>query len=258
MHQDGAVEVRPLREMTGRALFNEVFMSDARVPDAWVVGGTNNGWAVANTTLTFERQGLSAGGQGSAALALPGTVVNDLAKRAGDFVRPRGPGSGGAGAMVAGSQKLFVELARANGTISEPSVRQQLMKLHTLTEIARFTNLRAKAERARGRELPGAGNLGKLAMSEVVRTNRDLGLAILGPLGALHAYDADGRKALDEATGAPKAAYVTEMALFAQAPPIYGGTDQIQRNIVGERVLGLPKEPSDERTKPWSELPRNG
>ena len=258
MHQHGAVDVRPLREMTGRALFNEVFMSDARVPDSWVIGGTNNGWAVANSTLTFERQGLSAGGQGSAALALPGTVVNDLAKRAGDFVRPRGPGSGGAGAMVAGSQKLFVELARANGTIADPSVRQQLMKLHTLTEIARFTNLRTKAERARGRELPGAGNLGKLAMSEVVRTSRDLGLAILGPLGTLHAYDADGRKALDDATGVPKAAYVTEMALFAQAPPIYGGTDQIQRNIVGERVLGLPKEPSDERTKPWSELPRNG
>jgi len=258
MHQHGAVDVRPLREMTGRALFNEVFMSDARVPDSWVIGGTNNGWAVANSTLTFERQGLSAGGQGSAALALPGTVVNDVAKRAGDFVRPRGPGSGGAGAMVAGSQKLFVELARANGTINDPSVRQQLMKLHTLTEIARFTNLRTKAERARGRELPGAGNLGKLAMSEVVRTSRDLGLAILGPVGTLHAYDADGRKALDDATGLPKAAYVTEMALFAQAPPIYGGTDQIQRNIVGERVLGLPKEPSDERTKPWSELPRNG
>ena len=258
MHQHGAVDVRPLREMTGRALFNEVFMSDARVPDSWVIGGTNNGWAVANSTLTFERQGLSAGGQGSAALALPGTVVNDVAKRAGDFVRPRGPGSGGAGAMVAGSQKLFVELARANGTINDPSVRQQLMKLHTLTEIARFTNLRTKAERARGRELPGAGNLGKLAMSEVVRTSRDLGLAILGPLGTLHAYDADGRKALDDATGLPKAAYVTEMALFAQAPPIYGGTDQIQRNIVGERVLGLPKEPSYERTKPWSELPRNG
>jgi alkylation response protein AidB-like acyl-CoA dehydrogenase len=258
MHQQGAVDVRPLREMTGRALFNEVFLSDARVPDSWVIGGTNNGWAVANSTLTFERQGLSAGGQGSAALALPGTVVKDVAKRAGDFVRPRGPGSGGAGAMVAGSQTLFVELARANGTIADPSVRQQLMKLHTLTEIARFTNQRTKAERARGRELPGAGNLGKLAMSEVVRTSRDLGLAILGPLGTLHAYDADGRTALDEATGAPKAAYVTEMALFAQAPPIYGGTDQIQRNIVGERVLGLPKEPSDERTTPWSDLPRNG
>ena len=170
MHQGGAVDVRPLREMTGRALFNEVFLSDARVPDSWVVGGTNNGWAVANSTLTFERQGLSAGGQGHAALALPGTVVGDLPKRAGDFVRPRGPGSGGAGAMVAGSQKLFVDLARANGTIADPSVRQQLMKLHTLNEIARYTNLRAKAERGRGRELPGVGNLGKLAMSEVVRT----------------------------------------------------------------------------------------
>jgi alkylation response protein AidB-like acyl-CoA dehydrogenase len=258
MHQAGAVEVRPLREMTGRALFNEVFLSDARVPDGWIVGGTNNGWAVANTTLTVERQGLSAGGQGATGLAIAGTVVGDLPKRAGDFVRPRGPGSGGAGAMVAGSEQLFVELARANGTISEPAVRQQLMRLHSLNEIARFTGLRAKAERGRGRELPGAGNLGKLAMSEVVRASRDLGLAILGPLGTLHSYTTDGRRALDAATGTPQAAFITEMALFAQAPPIYGGTDQVQRNIVGERVLGLPKEPSDERTKPWSELPRNG
>jgi len=258
MHQPGAVDVRPLREMTGRALFNEVFLSDARVSDSWVVGGTNNGWAVANATLAFERQGLSAGGQGHAALALPGTIAGDLPKRAGDFLRPRNPGSGGAGAMVAGSQRLFTELARANGTIDQPSVRQGLVKLHTLTEIARFTNLRAKAERARGRELPGGGNLGKLAMSDVVRTSRDLGLAILGPLGTLHAYSAEDRAALDAATGVPTTAFVTEMALFAQAPPIYGGTDQVQRNIVGERVLGLPKEPSDERTKPWSELPRNG
>jgi alkylation response protein AidB-like acyl-CoA dehydrogenase len=153
---------------------------------------------------------------------------------------------------------VFVELARANGSIKEPAVRQQLMKLHTLTEIGRFTNLRAKAERARGRDLPGAGNLGKLAMSEVVRTSRDVGLAILGPLGTLHSYTTAGREDLDAATGAPQAAYVTEMALFAQGPPIYGGTDQVQRNIVGERVLGLPKEPSDDRTRPWSELPRNG
>jgi alkylation response protein AidB-like acyl-CoA dehydrogenase len=258
MHQEGAVDVRPLREMTGRALFNEVFLSDARVSDSWIIGGTNNGWAVANATLTFERQGLSAGGQGHTALALPGTIAGDLPKRAGDFIRPRNPGSGGAGAMVAGSQQLFVELARANGKLDDPTVRQGLVKLHTLTEIARFTNLRAKAERARGRELPGGGNLGKLAMSDLVRASRDLGLATLGPLGTLHAYTPEDRKALDAATGVPTSAFVTEMALFAQAPPIYGGTDQVQRNIVGERVLGLPKEPSDERTKPWSELPRNG
>ena len=144
--------------------------------------------------------------------------------------------------MVAGSQKLFVELARANGTISEPNVRQQLMKLHTLTEIGRITNLRAKAEREAGRELPGVGNLGKLSMSDLVRTARDLGLAILGPAGTLHAYEANERAALDEATGNPAAGYITEMAMFAQAPPIYGGTDQVQKNIVGERILGLPKE----------------
>jgi alkylation response protein AidB-like acyl-CoA dehydrogenase len=258
MHQGAAVEVRPLREMTGRALFNEVFFSDARVSDSWVVGGTNNGWAVANTTLTVERQSLGAGGQAQPTLAGAGTIAGNLPKRAGDFIRPRPPAGGGAGAMAASSEKLFVELARANGKITDRTIRQRLMKLHTLTEIGRYTNLRVKAERARGRELPGAGNLGKLSMSDLVRTARDTGLAILGPLGTVHGYTPDERAALDAATDAPLAAYVTEMALFAQAPPIYGGTDQVQRNILGERVLGLPKEPSNDRTVSWAELPKNG
>src|SRR5439155_10396365 len=82
MHQD-AVDVRPLREMTGRAFFNEVFLTDARVPDDAVIGGVNNGWAVANTTLAHERAGLGAGG-GSAggSRATPGTVAGDLDRRA--------------------------------------------------------------------------------------------------------------------------------------------------------------------------------
>jgi alkylation response protein AidB-like acyl-CoA dehydrogenase len=74
----------------------------------------------------------------------------------------------------------------------------------------------------------------------------------------LHAYDSEHRAALDTATGNPFLGHITEMALFAQAPPIYGGTDQVQRNIIGERVLGLPKEPSNERTTAWRDLPRNG
>ncbi|MEO5725177.1 MAG: acyl-CoA dehydrogenase family protein [Ilumatobacteraceae bacterium] len=258
MHQGDAVDVRPLREMTGRALFNEVFMSDARVPDSWVVGGLNNGWAVANTTLMFERSGLSAGAQGHASLANPCTIADDLSKRAGDFVRDRTPTSGGAGSMTASSEKLFTGLAKANGKITDPSIRQQLMKLHTITEVAKFMALRVKAERSKGRDLPGAGNIGKLSMSELVRTARDLGLSILGGYGMLHAYDRQGAKALDEATGNPLTAFVTEMALFAQAPPIYGGTDQVQRNILGERVLGLPKEPNNDRTMTWAELPKNG
>jgi alkylation response protein AidB-like acyl-CoA dehydrogenase len=246
--------------MTGRSLFNEVFLSDARVGDDSLVGGLHNGWAVANTTLAFERSGLGAGAGATAALASPGTIAGDLSKRAGDFVaKARTPGSGGSGAAIAaGSQRLFTELAKANGTISDPVVRQSLMRLHTLSEIGRYTTLRLKAEKAAGRDIPGAGNIAKLSMSEIVRQSRDLGLAITGAYGTLHAYDRAAAAALEHATGKPSLGFITEMALFAQAPPIYGGTDQVQRNIIGERVLGLPKEPNHDRVVPWSELPKNG
>src|SRR5439155_6666672 len=96
-----------------------------------------------------------------------------------------------------------------------------------------------------------------LQMSDIVRLTRDLGLHIVGAQGMLHAYDPEARTALDAATGNPFLGVVTESALYAQAPPIYGGTDQVQRNIIGERVLGLPKEPNDDRTRPFSELPKN-
>jgi alkylation response protein AidB-like acyl-CoA dehydrogenase len=258
MHQPGAVDIRPLREMTGRALFNEVFLSDARVADDAIIGGLHNGWAVANTTLAHERAGLGAGGHTAAALASAGSIVGDLPKRAGDFVRAGRPGAGGGGAMAAGSQKLFTEMAKATGQINDPTIRQALMKLHTLGEIGRYSGLRAKAEREAGRDLPGAGNIAKLSMSEIMRQSRDLGLRIAGAAGTLHAYDADRRKVLDDATGNPFLGFITEMALFAQGPPIYGGTDQVQRNILGERVLGLPKEPNNDRTVNWSDLPKNG
>jgi alkylation response protein AidB-like acyl-CoA dehydrogenase len=260
MHQPG-IEVRPLREMTGRALFNEVFLTDARVPADAMIGGLHNGWAVANTTLAFERAGLGAGGgSAGASLATPGTVASDLGRRAGDFVSPGGGGrrGGAEGGLFGGSAKLLTELAKANGAVKDPNIRQSLMKLYTLGELGRINTLRAKALRDVGRDIPGLPNMSKLAMSELVRQARDLGLAIVGPYGTLHAYDTDGRRALDEATGNPFLAAVTETALFAQAPPIYGGTDQVQRNILGERVLGLPKEPSDDRTRAFKDLPKNG
>jgi alkylation response protein AidB-like acyl-CoA dehydrogenase len=250
------VEVRPLREMTGRALFNEVFLSDARVRDDACIGGVNNGWAVANTTLAFERAGLGAGGGAeSGSAAVPGTVSGDLDRRAGDFVGRRVAGEGGAPASVASSQGGFLaDLARHFGRSDDPVVRQGLAKLFSLTEIGRYMTLRIKG----GADIPGAGNIGKLSMSEILRLQRDVGLRILGPLGTLHAYGAGDRRALDAATGEPMAALVTEMALFSPGPSIYGGTDQIQKNILGERVLGLPKEPNNDRVTPWRDLPRNG
>jgi alkylation response protein AidB-like acyl-CoA dehydrogenase len=256
MHQPG-VDIRPLREMTGRALFNEVFMSDARTTTDALIGDLNNGWAVANTTLAFERAGLGSGG-GSAATsaALPGTVAGHLEQRAGDFVSNRR--ATGGGAQFRGAGKMLIELAKQNGAIGDPTVRQDLMRLHTIGEIGRMQTLRLKALKASGGDIPGFGNIGKLAMSEMMRLQRDIGMRLLGAEGTLHAYDADQRSVLDGVVSSPMNAFVTELALFAQAPPIYGGTDQVQRNIIGERVLGLPKEPGADRATPFKDLPKNG
>ncbi len=261
MHQPG-VEVRPLYEMTGHAMFNEVFLSDAIVRDADIIGGLNNGWAVTNTTLQAERAGLSAGGGGGATVATPGTIAGQLDRRVGDLVAPRTKTSRIAPTDAKEKadkprEAMLVQFARSFGRIDDPVIRQDLMRLHTLNAVAGYNAQRVKAERSQGRDIPGMANIGKLQQSDVVRLSRDLGLAILGPSGMLHAYTDEQREALNAATGNPFLGMVTGTALYAQAPPIYGGTDQIQKNIIGERVLGLPKEPNDDKTKPFSELPKN-
>jgi alkylation response protein AidB-like acyl-CoA dehydrogenase len=156
-----------------------------------------------------------------------------------------------------GGAGMLISLAQSRGLNKDAGIRQDLARLHTLGEIGRFNGLRVKAVKEQGGDIPGMPNVSKLSMSQIVRLTRDLGLRILGPAGMLHAYDVDGKSSLQQATGNPFAGGVTEMALFAQAPPIYGGTDQVQRNIIGERVLGLPKEPSNDRTTPFSQLPKN-
>jgi alkylation response protein AidB-like acyl-CoA dehydrogenase len=255
MHQPG-VEIRPLRELTGRAMFNEVFLTDVRVPNDAAIGGINNGWAVANTTLMFERSGLGAGGGGGSVSALPGTVGGDLARRAGDFLRVRDLVDGGGGSPT--SVENLAALAHANGTWDDAGVRQDLAQLYSMNEIARYTNLRQRALARAGREIPGLGNIAKLSMSRILRLSRDLSGRILGPYATLHAYDSGEQERLVAATEGAVQPGITESMLFAQAPQIYGGTDEIQHNIIGERVLGLPKEPSADKGKPFRELPKNG
>jgi alkylation response protein AidB-like acyl-CoA dehydrogenase len=259
MHQPG-VEVRPLRELTGHAMFNETFLDEARVLDADIIGGLNHGWAVANTTLANERAGLGAGGGGAAGTATPGTIAGNLSRRAGDFARaPKAPGDDAPKAKKkrGSAAQLLINTAKGNGTITDPIVRQGLARLHTLGEIGRYNAERLKAVRAQGGDIPGMANISKLGMSDMVRLQRDLGLGIVGPQGMLHAYDAEQQKRNDEATGNPFLSMITGPALYALAPPIYGGTDQIQRNIIGERVLGLPKEPNNDKTAKFSDLPKN-
>jgi alkylation response protein AidB-like acyl-CoA dehydrogenase len=257
MHEPG-VDVRPLREMSGNAMFNEVFITDAHVPVSAVIGDVNNGWAVANTTLAFERSGLGAGGGGAGFSAMPGTIAGQLERRAGDFVGPRVTESDVSAMLAPMGPAALVALARQTGKDKDPVIRQGLAKLHTLGEVARFNTERMKAARAVGRDIPGLPNIAKLTMSDIMRLSRDLGLSIAGPQGTLHAYTPDERKPLEDLPNSGLVSSITSLALHAQAPPIYGGTDQIQRNIIGERVLGLPKEPNNDRTARFSELPKNG
>lgn len=239
MDQPG-MDIVPLKEMTGRALFNEVFMTDVRVADAALIGGLNNGWKVANTTLANERAGLGAGGHGAVGGAIPGTKAGQLDKRAGDFVK--GGGSGTSVAMAGRGGNVMIDLAKGCGVAGDPTIRQELMKLHTMNEIARFTNLRMKAAKAAGRGPGPEANTAKLSMSRITRLSRDLGLRIVGAGGMLHGKDA------------PLNGMLTEMALFAPAVSIYGGSDEIQKNIIGERVLGLPPEPRSDKTLPFKDL----
>ena len=242
MDQPG-VDVRPLREMTGRAMFNEVFIDEARVPVANLIGGLNNGWAVANTTLMVERASLGSGGGGGAGLgsALPGPIAGQLERPVGEFVASRA-GTGG-GSVGGNTVKQYTKLAEQLGVLGDATVRQGLAELYTLGEVGRLNLTRARSgQRTTGVE----GNLAKLLGTHTLRRAREVGNHIIGAQGMLWGPDTLSKGS------------VQEMTVFSPGPAIYGGTDQIQKNIVSERGLGLPKEPGDFRTTPYRELPKNG
>jgi alkylation response protein AidB-like acyl-CoA dehydrogenase len=236
MTQPG-VEIRPLREMTGRALFNEVFIDGARCRDDDIIGGLHNGWAVANTTLMAERAGLGTGGTGAAGNAFPGPLAGQLGNRAGDHVgQVRTGGTGGGGRAAA--QRL-IDIAREVGRNGDPVIRQKLARLYSLERIGRMSALRSKDRR---QATGGEPNIAKLMMSDLLRLQREVGNEILGAWGMVMGSDTPGR------------GLVQEVTLFSPGPSIYGGTDQVQRNILGERVLGLPKEPGPDKDTPFREL----
>jgi alkylation response protein AidB-like acyl-CoA dehydrogenase len=246
------VEMRPLREMTGRSYFNEVFLTDARVPVEDLVGGEGNGWAVANTTLAYERA-LSGGAEPGTG-ADPGPVAGNLDRRAGDFVPVR---SAQSEAPALSRSMRLAALAASRGRDRDPTVVDALMRLYALEQVNNLTSQRARALQASGRELPGLPNLAKMNQNHAIRLGRELTFSILGVEGTLHAYQGSAVSTGDDGIAADEVAGLIDEALFAQGPPIYGGSDQIQRNIVGERVLGLPREPNTEKGIPFKDLPKN-
>jgi alkylation response protein AidB-like acyl-CoA dehydrogenase len=221
MHAPG-VEVRPLRQLTGEAEFNEVYIYDVRVPDADRVGDVGDGWRVSMTTLANERTTIGGGGGAP----------------------PRGSGS------IAEAVRIWQEEVADH----RAPLRDRLMRLWIEAEVLRLTNVRAGQNRRAGNPGP-EGSIAKLKFAEVNMAIYELCVDLLGA-AALVDYDYTMRRT-DEGLGLTgPAGWSRKMFLRARANSIEGGTSEIQRNILGERVLGLPGEPRVDKDLPWSQVPR--
>ncbi len=214
--QGPGVEVRPLRQITGEAEFNEVYFTDTRIPDAERLGEVGEGWRVSMTTLMNER------------VAIGGAVA------------PRGSGP------IAEALRLWERKAD-----KDPVTRDRLVQRWIEAEVNRLTNVRAQQSRRVGTPGP-EGSVGKLAGAEANKRIYELCIDLLGPEGGLYSsYD------MVRPDHAMSSDSVQKAFLRVRANSIEGGTSEIMRNILGERVLGLPGDVRVDKELPWSEVPRS-
>jgi alkylation response protein AidB-like acyl-CoA dehydrogenase len=218
MHAPG-VHVRPLRQMTGEAEFNEVYFTDVRIPDRERLGGVGDGWRVSITTLMNER------------VSIGGTVP---------------PRNGG---PIGDALDLW-----AQRKDKDPVLRDRLVQLWVESEAARLTNMRAAQNRQKGTPGP-EGSIAKLAYAELNKRIYNLCVDILGAEGML--YRSYEMVRPEETSQSPQSKSIQQAFLRARANSIEGGTSEIMRNILGERVLGLPGDVRVDKDKPWSQVPRN-
>ncbi len=236
MDQPGVV-VRPLRQMNGYASFNEVFMTDARIRADDVIGEVGNGWTVALATLAHERR--LAGSMGRSPKG-SGRAVDEYRAELADLMEPYTwyP-------QRAGRPELVVERAKATGKNTDPVVRQAIAKLLALTRASEWTAQRAKAARQLGRPPGAEGSIGKLCSSNVARAAAQVHTLISGADAMLSGSDG----AMD--------GIIAEILISVPAQSIAGGTDEIQHNIISERVLGLPREPAVDIGRSFRDVPKN-
>jgi alkylation response protein AidB-like acyl-CoA dehydrogenase len=239
MRQQG-VEVRPLRQMNGYASFNEVFLDDARVPASNVIGEVGDGWKVALTTLAHERR-LAPVRRKAPRRSLPGRAWQEaIAERVAASEPHRWY------PQRAGRPDLVVERAVAMGRARDPVVRQEIARLIGLAWSARWMAQRAAVARALGRPPGPEGSLGKLASSNIARAAARVHALIADASGMLAGPDS------------PLDGTIAEIFLSVPAVSIAGGTDEIQHNILAERILGLPREPETDRDVPFRRVAKNG
>jgi alkylation response protein AidB-like acyl-CoA dehydrogenase len=219
------------------------------VPASAVIGELNGGWAVALSTLGFERTGLGAGsGIGFRLTAPGGSRLRALQEvSVGEYIvaaakaQPRSFGTNST-AMIGGNIASLVALAAELGRARDPGVRQEIVRLYTLGCVNSWNGLRARAALRAGGRAGAEASLGKLMSSRIARQWRDTASLIAGPRGMLAGDDG------------PLGGRVASQLLATPGPSIYGGSDQIQRNIIAERVLGLPREADPSRTVPFRQL----
>ncbi|WP_135468234.1 acyl-CoA dehydrogenase family protein [Crenalkalicoccus roseus] len=239
MRQPG-VEARPLRQMNGYASFNQVFLTDAEVPPEFLVGEVGEGWAVATTTLMHERRGADALRSWALGSDRPGRIYEEERAEIATVMEPYRwyP-------QRAGRVDLVMERARAAGRLGDPVLRQEIAKLLTLSRAAEWLARRARTAQEQGRPQGPEGSLGKLVASHVARAAARVHTQIAGADALLSGEDG------------PMGGLIAEILLSVPATSIAGGTDEIQRNIIAERVLRMPKEPNPDADRPFREVPRN-
>ncbi len=238
MKQPG-VDVQPLRQMNGHASFNQVFFNDAVVPPEHLVSTVNNGWQVAVTTLAYERRFAADIARPSRRGPREGRIYEEERAETATVMEPYKwyP-------QRAGRVDLIIERARETGANHDPVVRQEIARLMTLAQAAEWTARRARAAQSQGRPQGPEGSLGKLAASHVARGCARVHTMITGTAAMLTGADS------------PRNGVIAEILVSVPAVSIAGGTDEIQRNIIAERVLGLPKEPRFD-TGPFRNIRRN-
>jgi len=239
MRQPG-IEVQPLKQMNGHASFNQVFMTDAEIPPENLVSELGNGWAVATTTLMHERRGADALRSWAIGSTREGRIYDEERAEIETMMQPYTwyP-------QRAGRVDLVVERAKEAGRFDDPVVRQEIARLMTLSKAAEWTARRARAAQEQGKPQGPEGSLGKLASSHVARA-----------AAAVHTL-ISGTDAMLTGPDSPMDGIIAEILVSVPGGSIAGGTDEIQRNIIAERVLKMPKEMRVDTDRPFRDVPRN-
>ncbi len=238
MKQPG-VEVRQLRQMNFHASFNEVFLTGARIPKDNVIGAVGQGWSAALTTLAYERRFSAL--RRPAYSAAPGRALDEARAEADDHFATYSwyP-------QRAGRPDLVIEHAHAAGVADDPVIRQAIARLLTLQRVSVWTAERARAARALGGRPGAEGSIGKLAASTIARES-----------ARVHSMIA-GAKAMLTGPDSALGGVIAEVLMSVPGQSIAGGTDEIQKNILAEKVLGLPGEVRVDRDIPFSQLQHRG